>query len=93
MLKKHLIIPNSKTRNFMMTKKENQLSFESGLERLESLVEKMESGDATLEQSLAWFEEGMGLIKSCQNQLKHAEQKVQALIKNSEGEITLKGAE
>lgn len=77
----------------MMTKKENQLSFESALERLESLVEKMESGDATLEQSLAWFEEGMGLIKSCQNQLKYAEQKVQALIKNSEGEITLKGAE
>ena len=76
-----------------MTKKENHPSFETSLERLESLVDRMESGDATLEQSLAWFEEGMGLIKSCQSQLKHAEQKVQALIKNSEGEITLKGAE
>jgi exodeoxyribonuclease VII small subunit len=47
----------------------------------------MESGEATLEQSLEWFEEGMTLIKSCQDQLKYAEQKVQELIKNSEGEI------
>ena len=44
-------------------------------------------GEATLEQSLEWFEEGMTLIKSCQDQLKHAEQKVQELIKNSKGDI------
>jgi exodeoxyribonuclease VII small subunit len=76
-----------------MTKKENNPSFETSLERLESLVNRMESGDATLEQSLAWFEEGMGLIKSCQSQLKHAEQKVQELIKNSAGEFTVKDIE
>ena len=76
-----------------MTKKENYPSFETSLERLESLVDRMESGDATLEQSLAWFEEGMGLIKSCQSQLKHAEQKVQELIKNSAGEFTVKDIE
>ena len=50
-------------------------------------MDSLESGEATLEQSLEWFEEGMTLIKSCQDQLKHAEQKVQELIKNSEGEI------
>ena len=69
-------------------KKEKPLtSFELSLERLEILVDSMESGEATLEKSLEWFEEGMTLIKSCQDQLKHAEQKVQELIKNSEGEI------
>ena len=70
-----------------MKKEKNQTSFELSLERLETLVDSMESGEATLEQSLEWFEEGMPLIKSCQDQLKHAEQKVQELIKNSEGEI------
>ena len=47
-----------------MPKKKKETSFEKDLERLESLVNKMESGDATLEQSLVWFEEGMGLIMS-----------------------------
>ena len=70
-----------------MKKEKTLTSFELSLERLETLVDSMESGEATLEQSLEWFEEGMTLIKSCQNQLKHAEQKVQELIKNSEGEI------
>ena len=70
-----------------MKKEKNQTSFELSLERLETLVGSMESGDATLEQSLEWFEEGITLIKSCQDQLKHAEQKLQELIKNNEGEI------
>jgi len=60
---------------------------------LESLVNQMESGEATLEQSLEWFEEGMGLINSCQNQLKEAEQKVQSLIKNNDGSFILKDSE
>ena len=50
----------------------------------------MESGDATLEQSLVWFEEGMGLIKSCQLELNNAEQKVQELVKRSDGQFDLK---
>ena len=73
-----------------MTKKEKNPSFEFSLDRLESLVNQMESGEATLEQSLEWFEEGMGLINSCQNQLKEAEQKVQSLIKNNDGSFILK---
>ena len=50
----------------------------------------MESGDATLEQSLVWFEEGMDLIRSCQAQLNNAEQKVQELIQNTDGKIDIK---
>ena len=44
-----------------MPKKKKETSFENDLERLEELVNKMESGDATLEQSLVWFEQGMDL--------------------------------
>ena len=73
-----------------MSKKKNEISFEESLERLENLVNKMESGDATLEQSLVWFEEGMDLIKSCQVQLNNAEQKVQELVKKTDGKFELK---
>ena len=72
-----------------MAKKEKNQTFEDALSRLETLVEKMESGDGTLEQSLDWFEEGMSLIKSCRQELESAEQKVKELIKNSEGGYTL----
>ena len=73
-----------------MSKKKNEISFEESLERLENLVNKMESGDATLEQSLVWFEEGMDLINSCQVQLNNAEQKVQELVKKTDGKFYLK---
>ena len=73
-----------------MVKKEKNQTFEDALSRLETLVEKMESGEGTLEQSLDWFEEGMSLIKSCRQELESAEQKVKELIKNSEGGYTLR---
>ena len=73
-----------------MSKKKNEISFEESLKRLENLVNKMESGDATLEQSLVWFEEGMDLIKSCEVQLNNAEQKVQELVKKTDGKFELK---
>ena len=73
-----------------MAKKEKNQTFEDALSRLETLVEKMESGEGTLEQSLDWFDEGMSLIKSCRQELESAEQKVKELIKNSEGGYTLR---
>ena len=73
-----------------MAKKEKNQTFEDALSRLETLVEKMESGEGTLEQSLDWFDEGMSLIKSCRQELESAEHKVKELIKNSEGGYSLK---
>ena len=73
-----------------MAKKEKNQTFEDALSRLETLVEKMESGEGTLEQSLDWFEEGMRLIESCRQELESAEQKVKELIKNSKGDYSLK---
>ena len=54
--------------------------FEESLEKLSRLVEKMESGDLSLEESLKVFEEGIKLSKDCQNALSEAEKKVQALL-------------
>jgi exodeoxyribonuclease VII, small subunit len=67
-----------------MSKNKKETNFESSLNKLELLVNKMESGEGTLEQSLNWFEEGMGIIKLCQHELKVAEQKVEELIQNNE---------
>ena len=57
--------------------------FEESLARLESLVEKMESGDLSLEDSLKTFEEGIKLTRECQQALKTAEQKVNLLIEQN----------
>ena len=56
-------------------------SFEESIIRLEELVDKMESGESSLEQNLKWFEEGMDLIKTCQTHLVDADKRVQELIK------------
>ena len=76
-----------------MPKKVKKPSFEETLQRLETIVEKMESGEANLEKSLDWFEEGMELIKSCRDELEQAEQKVQELVKKSGGEFDLREKE
>ena len=76
-----------------MSKKVKKPSFEDTLQRLEKIVRKMESGEATLEKSLDWFEEGMELIKSCQDELVEAEQKVQELVKKKGGEFDLRDKE
>lgn len=58
--------------------------FEESISRLEALVERMEDGNLSLEESLKTFEEGIKLTRQCQQALKTAEQKVKVLIeKNS----------
>ena len=76
-----------------MPKKVKKLSFEETLQRLETIVEKMETSEATLEKSLDWFEEGMELIKSCRDELEQAEQKVQELVEKSGGKFDLREKE
>lgn len=67
-----------------MSKEIEKNNFEESIDRLEKLVDNMESGEASLEQNLAWFEEGMDLIKICQGHLTNAEQRVQSLIKKND---------
>ena len=59
------------------------LDFESAIHELETLVERMEQGETTLEESLTDFERGVALFRQCQKALDDAEQKVQILMKKS----------
>lgn len=55
-------------------------SFEEQLKGLESVVEKLERGDLPLEESLALFEQGVGLSEACKKELDAAEGRVQVLL-------------
>jgi exodeoxyribonuclease VII small subunit len=63
--------------------------FERSLAELEAIVEKLEEGDLSLDDSLRHFERGVQLTRSCQNALKQAEQKVEMLLKRSGAEDDL----
>ncbi|WP_049723410.1 exodeoxyribonuclease VII small subunit [Gilvimarinus polysaccharolyticus] len=71
-----------------MPAKKKSLDLESSLSELESIVAQMETGELTLEQSLAAFEQGIKLTRNCQTRLQQAEQQVQMLIEQN-GEATL----
>jgi len=71
----------------MTATKKNQLpDLETSLAEINTLIEQMEHGEASLEQSLSHFERGITLIKHAQKILQEAEQKVQILIKNNNEE-------
>ena len=71
-----------------MSEKNPEIDFEKSLAELEQLVETMEKGNLTLEESLKQFERGVSLTRACQKALADAEQKVKLLIRNSEsGEL------
>ena len=64
----------------MATKKTDQTkSFEDAFARLDLIVEKLESGDAALEESIALYAEGMNLVQHCSKKLNAAEQKIEKL--------------
>lgn len=68
-----------------MSKKSLEFNFETSLTELNTLVEELETGKLTLEQSLSAFERGIKLTRECQKTLAKAEQKVQILLeKNAE---------
>ena len=67
----------------MARKKTTPKDFAGALEELDTLVEDMEGGELTLEQSLTHFEKGINLIKHCQTVLTEAEQKVIKLSKKT----------
>lgn len=66
----------------MATKKKNY-PFEESLAQLEKLVQQMEEGDLSLEESLKTFEKGISLTRECQKALQEAEQRVKLLIEQN----------
>jgi len=63
-----------------VAKKRGSPDFEQALKELEGLVEQMERGELSLDESLRCFERGIQLTRTCQQALKEAEQKVEILL-------------
>ena len=68
----------------MSDQESRQIDFEATLEELEKLVERMESGRMTLEDSLAAFERGVKLTRECRTALKSAELRIKALTEDGD---------
>ena len=69
------------------------LDFEAALSELEALVERLESGELTLDASLGAFESGIHLTRACQRALANAEQRVRVLLEREDGTLTLADAD
>ncbi|MBA4289908.1 MAG: exodeoxyribonuclease VII small subunit [Pseudomonas sp.] len=70
----------------MAARKKAALDFEQSLTDLQNLVERLENGELSLEDSLTAFEQGVRLTRDCQAALAQAEQKVQILMER-DGEL------
>lgn len=64
-------------------------TFETAMERLEHIVEQMESESLPLEDLLKRYEEGVQLVKVCEDKLKSAEQRIEIITRNAAGEAQL----
>ena len=64
-----------------------KLTFEKAMEQLEKIVETMESGALSLEQSLKQFEEGMHLTQFCARKLDETEKKISIILEKTDGTI------
>lgn len=65
-----------------------ETSFEHDLEQLEGIVNALEEGGLSLDDSLKRFEEGIQLARRCETALTAAEKRIEILLKNSDGELT-----
>lgn len=68
----------------------SKLSFEKALERLEAIVEEMESGQLSLENALKKFEEGVKLSQLCTQKLNETEKKISLLMEQGDGTVVEK---
>jgi exodeoxyribonuclease VII small subunit len=70
---------------------EEKLSFEQALEKLETIVEEIEAGEVSLEESIEKYARGIELLKHCRGVLGRAERKIQLLTENAAGELGVEG--
>lgn len=63
-------------------------NFEDALKRLETIVEELESGELSLEDSIARYEEGMKLSRKLTQTLDEAEKRIERLVENADGTTT-----
>lgn len=73
-----------------MNKPEKQpKSFETSLEALEQIVQDLEQGELPLEKSLELFEQGIRLSRECQERLSQAERRIEVLLRDNQGRVTV----
>lgn len=73
-----------------MEKKAKKPTFEEALEELETIAQKLESGELTLDESIQYYEKGVALAKFCRQKLEEAERKIEILQKQPDGSIQKK---
>ncbi len=66
-------------------KKQGEQNFEALLKRLEAVLDSLEHGELPLEQAMAAFEEGVGLVRACHAKLDEVERRVELLLKDDAG--------
>jgi len=72
-----------------MVKEKEEKSFEECLAALEQVVEKIETGEMSLEESLSTFENGVHLVKTCNEKLNEVEKRIELLTKDPDGKLQL----
>lgn len=71
----------------MAKQKQEELTFEAGLKRLEEVLDSLEHGDLALEEAMRAFEEGVQLVRFCQKKLDEVEKRVELLLKDDAGRL------
>lgn len=66
-----------------------KIKFEEALDKLEKIIEELENGNLSLDESLSAFEEGIKLSRICQKHLDEAERKIEILLKGEDGQLKL----
>ena len=61
-----------------------EMNFEKSLQELETIVDKLEDGQLSLDESLTLFEKGIGLVNECNTNLKTARLKVEKLVEEND---------
>ncbi len=74
--------------SFIMSQK--QETFESGIKKLETIIESLEDDNLTLDKALVNFEKGIKLMRVCESHLRNAEGKLKELLKSEDGEFVEK---
>ncbi|MGH7832751.1 MAG: exodeoxyribonuclease VII small subunit [Candidatus Binatia bacterium] len=75
----------------MAGKERQERKFEDAMAELEKVVDRLESGELSLEESLGAFQEGVGLVQYCNQKLNEVERKIELLVKDKDGKLELKG--
>tara|TARA_B100000073_G_scaffold293528_1_gene257198 strand:- start:3713 stop:3985 length:273 start_codon:yes stop_codon:yes gene_type:complete len=79
---------NINVKTIMAEQNIENLSFEAALGELETLVQNLESGQTSLEDSINAYERGVALKKHCEKKLKEAELKIEQIAQNEDGSVS-----